>query len=450
MLYHGFSVCPLFECPTDMEQRTGRILRQGNENPKVKIFRYVTDKSFDSFLYQILETKQKFISQVMTSKTPERTCADIDETALDYAEVKALCAGNSLIKREMDLQGQIRDIKMEKSRYSERIYDLQDNIRIKYPSQIEMLSKNLARSIQDKQITEQSKPVLKIDNKTFDMEDSEQKKTAGIALRTVLNDPKYTSAAMFKEVLIGEYKGLKLSMMFDDFSKVWKGNLQGEKPHYFELNILTDTGNTIRMDNCINNIGKEIESSQEKLEQLNSELAQMKIDVEKPFAKAEELRSLERELDEVHIALTKFTLTDDTPQKDLFERFVEVFPEFMTGDCTYQKYEADGYEQLSAEMNDDIFSMAHTYVQNGDLMWDPRIDFKIDYENKKAVPVSFENSGLGVYEKFDVGNPTPETMKRVNDLIEHTDQWLDTIESENYTPVNMEDREQKRGQDIAI
>ena len=339
---------------------------------------------------------------------------------------------------------------MEKSRYSERIYDLQDNIRIKYPSQIEMLSKNLARSIQDKQTTEQSKPVLKIDNKIFDMEDSEQKKTAGIALRTVLNDPKYTSAAMFKEVPIGEYKGLKLSMMFDDFSRVWKGNLQGEKPHYFELNILTDTGNTIRMDNCINNIGKEIESSQEKLEQLNSELAQMKIDVEKPFAKAEELRSLERELDEVHIALTKFTLTDDTPQKDLFERFVEVFPEFMTGDCTYQKYESNGYEQLAAEMNDDIFSMAHTYVQNGNLMWDPRIDFKIDYENKKAVPVSFENSGLGVYEKFDVGNPTPETMKRVNDLIEHTDQWLGTIESENYTPVNMEGREQKRSQDIAI
>lgn len=105
-------------CSTDMEQRNGRIERQGNENPEVDIYRYVTNKSFDSYLFQILENKQKFISQVMTSKTPERTCADMDETALDYAEVKALCAGNPLIKKEMELQTLIKDLKMEKARYS--------------------------------------------------------------------------------------------------------------------------------------------------------------------------------------------------------------------------------------------------------------------------------------------------------------------------------------------
>lgn len=126
------------KCPSDMEQRNGRIERQGNENPEVDIFRYVTNKSFDSYLFQILENKQKFISQVMTSKTPERTCADMDETALDYAEVKALCAGNPLIKREMELQTLIKDLKMEKARYSEHIYELQDNIRVKIPEKIHM------------------------------------------------------------------------------------------------------------------------------------------------------------------------------------------------------------------------------------------------------------------------------------------------------------------------
>ena len=387
----------------------------------------------------------------MTSKTPERTCADIDETALDYAEVKALCAGNSLIKREMDLQGQIRDIKMEKSRYSERIYDLQDNIRVKYPSQIEMLSKNLARSTQDMQTTEQSKPVLKIGDKSYDIEDSEQKKAAGIALRTVLNDPKYTSAAMFKEVPIGEYKGLKLSMMFDDLSKVWKGNLQGEKPHYFEFNIFTDTGNTIRMDNCISNIGKEIESSREKVDRLKSELEQMKIDVEKPFAKTEELRSLERELDEVHIALTKFTLTDDTPQKDLFEHFVDCFPEIMTGETTYQKYEAgEAHDKLFVEMNDDVLTLALTYTQNGDLMYEPRMDFRVDYENSKLIPLNYEFSARGEYEEYNISDPTPAVMSDVNNRIEYTDELLDGIEADGYKPVDMKNIEQERGQGITI
>lgn len=119
-----------------MQQRDGRIVRQSNENKEVDIFRYVTDKSFDTYLYQILENKQKFISQVMTSKTPERVCSDVDEQALDYAEVKSLYAGNPLIKREMELQTLIRDIKSEKNRYNENLYELQDNIRVKYPNEI--------------------------------------------------------------------------------------------------------------------------------------------------------------------------------------------------------------------------------------------------------------------------------------------------------------------------
>ncbi len=439
---------PLFECPTDMEQRTGRIERQGNENEKVKIFRYVTDKSFDAYLYQILECKQRFISQIMTSKTPERTCVDIDEQALDYAEVKALCAGNSLIKREMDLQGKIKDLKMEKSRYSERIYEMQDNIRVKYPTQMNLLTANIEKSQKDYEMAINSAEVLVVEGKPYDVSDG--KKEGGDALRAALNDPKNTSEAVSRQVTIGEYRGLKLSMLFDDLTKIWKGCLEGNKPHYFEFNVHTDTGNLIRMDNCIKNIADETKRSEEKLETLGKELEQMKIDVEKPFAKTEELRSMEAELDDVHMQLTKFTLTDDSMNKDMFERLVDTFAPVLTGDVTYQKYESEGFEPLVAEMEGDILTIAHTYVQNGDLMWDPRINFKVDYENKKVTPISYENSGTGIYEEYDTKNLTPETAEKINDLLEFTDMWLDNIEAQGYEPVDIEERVQNRQQGIAI
>ena len=441
---------PLFECPTDMEQRDGRIWRQGNENKQVQIYRYVTDKSFDSYLYQMLENKQRFISQVMTSKTPERTCSDIDEQALDYAEVKALCAGNPLIRKEMDLQGKIKDLKMEKSRYSERIYELQDNIRVKYPMQIKMLEGNVEKSKADLSTANDHAGELRLGGRAFDMNDPDSRKAGAEALKVAITDPKNCSEAMSKEVHIGEYRGMQLSMMFDDLTKIWKGCLEGQKHHYFDFNPNTDVGNITRMENCIANIAKEVTSSQEKLETLSAELIQMKADVEKPFAKTEELRSMEAELDDVHMQLTKFTLTDDTAQKEMFERLVEMFTPILTGDIGYQKFTAEGdsMEPFIVEMEGDVLTLAHTYVQNGDLMWDPRIDFKIDYEDRKATPISYEMSCLGVYEEYDIENPTPQLMEKINEMLDYTDGWLDNVEAKDYEPI--EKTEKHASQNIAI
>lgn len=441
---------PLFECPTDMMQRNGRIERQGNENPQVNIFRYVTDQSFDAYIYQLLENKQKFISQILTLKTPERTCADIDEAALDYAEVKALCAGNPLIAREMDLQGKIKDLKMEKSRYSEKIYELQDNIRVKYPNQIKLLDTNIERSKADLDTAEKNAGILRLGGRTYDMNDPESKKAGAEALKETLNDPKNTSAAVSRQVEIGEYRGMKLSMLFDDLMKSWKGCLQGEKPHYFDWNIHTDAGNITRMDNCIGHISQEIGKSEDKLETLKAELAQMKIDVDKPFARAEELRNAEAELDEVHIELTKFTLTNDSMNKEMFERLTDMFTDILTGDATYRKYTAEGFEPLVAEMQEDILTSAHTYVQNGDLMWDPRIDFKVDYENKKVTPISFENSGTGRYEEYDIENMTPETAEKINDLLDFVDTWLDNIEAQGYDTSGLKISEMNKNEKVVI
>ena len=356
--------CPLR--PSDMEQRNGRIERQGNENPEVDIFRYVTDKSFDAYLYQILENKQKFISQVMTSKTPERVCSDIDEQSLDYAEVKALCAGNPLIKREMELQAAIKDLKSEKARFNENLYELQDNIRVKYPAEIknnELVIKHYTADL--KTATSAPKAVDEEEKEAYPLRMGEKvyntRKEAGTALKEALL--KNLSAIMTgREVALGEYRGLKLSVTYNDFRKIPQACLQGEKCHYCDLNIETDTGNMIRLDNAIGNLAKTIEDLSAKNDIKKRDLEQMRIDVEKPFTKEQELRDLETELEDVHTKLTQFELTDDSAQKDMFERFADNFPEVMTGDKEYVRYEPNSAASmpLHVEMQSSILTVAQS------------------------------------------------------------------------------------------
>ena len=434
----GFLEMFRMKCPSDMEQRNGRIERQGNENPEVQIYRYVTDKTFDAYLYQMLENKQKFISQVMTSKTPERTCADIDEAALDYAEVKALCAGNPLIKEEMELQAQIKDLKTEKSRYMEKIYELQDNIRVKIPSIIRTTELRIKHITADLETARSQPKVMNEDGKeTYSVKIGDRnysdRKEGGTALKLAIAD-NIAAIAEGKTIEVGEYRGLKLSIFYDTLAKRPKACLEGEKHHYCELNPETDSGNLIRLDNCINNIEKDIAQSKEIVERSKSELEQMKIDVEKPFGMADELSKAETRLEEVHDALTKLELTDDTMHKEIFERFCDMFPDIMHGNTDSEKYTAgDCFDTLSVELHGNTLSIAHTYEQNGDLMYDPRIDFKVDYSNEKVIPISYENSGMGIYNTFDSsGEPTSESVKQTNEVLEFTDTWLDNIEEQGY------------------
>ena len=412
--------CPLR--PSDMQQRDGRIERQGNENPEVDIFRYVTNKSFDSYLFQILENKQKFISQVMTSKTPERTCADMDETALDYAEVKALCAGNPLIKREMELQTLIKDLKMEKARYSEHIYELQDNIRVKIPEKLhlnELVIEHLQKDVQTagrtpKCVDDEGKEYYPI---TIMGTVYNDRKDAGTKLKSLIS-ANAGRMAEGKTMDIGEYRGFKLSIFYDTLTKHVKACLDGEKHHYCDMNPETDTGNLVRLDNCINNIQKSIDDLMEKNETMRSELEQMKADVDKPFSKADELLKAESEIEEVHLQLTQFEMTDDTMQKEVFDRLADMFPQVMGGDVEYIKLVSDSYEDVHVEMNENILTICQTYVQNGDLMYDPRIDLRVDYDNNKVIPLSYENSSVGAYQEFCPDNLTPEMAKNMNDVLE--------------------------------
>ncbi|MBQ7009132.1 MAG: hypothetical protein IJN05_07950, partial [Ruminococcus sp.] len=185
---------------------------------------------------------------------------------------------------------------------------------------------------------------------------------------------------------------------------------------------------------------------------MKAELEQMKIDVEAPFPKADELFKAETRLEEVHEALTKFELSDDTMHRDIYERFADNFSDVLFGKVGAMKYEAgEGWDTLSVELNDNVFSIAHTYVQNGDLMYDPMISFIVDYENEKVIPISYENSGMGIYESYDPNaEPTPQSVQNINGVLEFMDTWLDNIEQQGYEPV-VPDGDKNRGtNDVAL
>ena len=330
---------------------------------------------------------------------------------------------------------------MEKSRYSEKIFELQDNIRIKIPATLQSLQLHLnhikidleTANKQPKTVNEEGKESypIKIDGVEYT-----DRKKGGEALKMAIGG-NIGSLAEGKTVHIGEYRGMQLSIMLDPMAKKTKACLTGEKKHYCELNPETDAGNIIRLDNCINNIEKDISQTQEKIDTLNAELAQMKIDVEVPFPLAEELFNAESELEQVHEELTKFELSDDTMHKEIYDRVREQFPDVLFGKTEYMRLEAgEGWDRLSVELHGDIFSMAHTYEQNGDLMYDPLICFKVDYGNEKLIPISYENSGLGIYESYDPNaEPTPQTVQNINGVLEFMDTWLDNIEQQGYVPV---------------
>ena len=364
--------------------------------------------------------------------------------------------GNPLIKEEMQLQTQIKELKSEKSRYSEKIYELQDNIRVKIPASIQAAELHIKHNKVDfenansqaKVLNEDGKEVypIKIGEKVYN-----DRSKGGEALRTAIGS-NIGRLAEGKTVQIGEYRGMKLSLLFDTMTRVTKACLEGEKHHYCDLNPETTAGNLIRLDNCVNNIDKDIKQSQEKVDTMKAELEQMKIDVEAPFPKADELLKAETRLEEVHEELTKFELTDDSMNKEIYERFTESFPDIMFGKREAMVLEAgEGWDTLSVELHGDVLSMAHSHEQNGDLMYDPLICFKVDYDNEKVIPISYENSGRGIYETYDAdAKPTPESVQKMGSVLNFTDTWLDNIEKQGYELVDGDEDRNRKTDGIVI
>ena len=284
--------------PSDMTQRNGRIIRQGNMNKEVKVFNYVTEGTFDSYLFQTLENKQRFISQIMTSKSPVRSCEDVDEQALSYAEIKALCAGNPLIKEKMDLDVQVAKLKVLKADHQSQKFRLQDKLLTKFPADIRETNAYIAGVKADAQLAAAHPQVqegfcgMTIKGVTYD-----EKKTAGE--RLVLACSELPNA---EEKVIGSYRGFELSLRFDTYRSEYQAILKGQRRYPVPLG--TDPlGNIIRLDNSLNNFPERITAAENELTTLHQQQAAAQIEVEKPFPQEEELAEKSARLAELNAQL---------------------------------------------------------------------------------------------------------------------------------------------------
>lgn len=285
--------------PSDLQQREGRIIRQGNENPEVDIYTYVTENTFDSYLYQLVEGKQKFIGQIMTSKSPVRSAEDIDETALSYAEIKALCAGNPHIKEKMDLDIEVSRLKLLKANHLSQRYALEDQIIKEFPQKIKSLEQriegykaDMAQLAQNTLPNEDGfSPMIMAGGTVTD------KKAAGEAIiglcKSMTNpDP----------IHIGEYRGFDMELFFDSFSREYKITLKHELRHTVTLG--TDIfGNIQRLDNALNSFQEKLTACEAQLENTKVQLENAKLEVQKPFPQEEELKTKTARLNELNAML---------------------------------------------------------------------------------------------------------------------------------------------------
>lgn len=285
--------------PSDLQQREGRIIRQGNENPEVDIYTYVTENTFDSYLYQLVEGKQKFIGQIMTSKSPVRSAEDIDETALSYAEIKALCAGNPHIKEKMDLDIDVSRLKLLKANHLSQRYALEDQIIKEFPQKIKSLEQRIEGYKADMTQLVQStipiedgfSPMIMAGGTVTD------KKAAGEAIiglcKSMTNpDP----------IHIGEYRGFDMELFFDSFSREYKITLKHELRHTVTLG--TDIfGNIQRLDNALNSFQEKLTACEAQLENTKVQLENAKLEVQKPFPQEDELKAKTARLNELNAML---------------------------------------------------------------------------------------------------------------------------------------------------
>ena len=301
--------------PSDLEQREGRIIRQGNRNKKVHIYRYVTEGTFDSYMWQLIESKQKFISQIMTSKSPVRSCEDVDDTALTYAEVKALATGNPAIKEKMALDVEVSKLKLLKANFVSNHYRLEDDIAKNFPQQIAVLKESIEgykadlEQYQANKITDPERFVMEVGGTVF-----YEKKEAGAALLAVCQSMKQADAM----INVGQYQGFSIRLKFDSWNKEFILSLKNENVYRVSLGP-DENGNIIRINNALEAIPQKLAEAEQKLETVQGQLKNAMEEVKKPFPKEEELNQKLERLSELNALLNmdeKETMMEGEEEQD--------------------------------------------------------------------------------------------------------------------------------------
>ena len=307
--------------PGDLEQRSGRIIRQGNRNKEVHIYRYVTESTFDAYLWQTVENKQKFISQIMTSKSPVRSCEDIDEAALSYAEIKALCAGDERIREKMDLDVDVARLRLMKANHQSQQYRLEDNILRHFPAQIEENKGFLSGFEADMKTLEQH-PHPKDGFAGMEVKGDflTDKDNAGAAILEAFKDAKG-----LESVPIGTYRGFSMSLTVENFGKDFILTLKGKMSHRVELGK-DARGNLVRIDNALAQMPERYKTVQGRLENVQAQLATAKAELGKPFPQEAELKEKSARLAELNAELN---IDDRTPMEQAAENVVAKRPSVL-------------------------------------------------------------------------------------------------------------------------
>lgn len=329
--------------PSDLEQRAGRIVRQGNENKEVHIYRYVTENTFDSYLWQTIENKQRFISQIMTSKTPVRVAEDVDENTLSYAEIKALATGNPLIKEKMDLDVEVTKLKMLEANHKSNIYKLEDRIIKFYPKEIERLEDRIAKLKHDIQAVE---PLGTGESKFTNMEIKgityTDKKEAGEKLLETIK-----SGNLKDNQVVGKYRNFDIEVSYDSFSNKFNFSLNGELKHSGEIGESTD-GNITRMDNVLDKLEDKLKDSIQKLETTKTQLENANIEVKRPFEKAELLKDKTLRLAEINRLLDLGDVEEKENPNPLLEDVKMAIVDF----CNREYESGIEYEDFDKQFSD--------------------------------------------------------------------------------------------------
>lgn len=414
--------------PADLTQRNGRILRQGNENEEVSIFNYITEKTFDAYLWQILEQKQKYISQIMTGRSAARSCEDVDEVVLQYAEFKALAVSDPKIKRKMEIDNEIYRLQTVKSAWKTEHTSLQEKIVSHYPNAIKRYMNRIEKAKMDVELFKREKPAsfsMILNHRTF-----EERVAAGEYLKMML--PKLGGNA--GDILqLGSYAGFQLFAERDTaFKKVWLC-IQGEGKYSVEAGD-SAIGNITRLENLADRIESEMKIDENDLEETRQQFEAAKIQVERPFSEEERLAELLQEQVQLNLELEFAedggeSTENESVRKEgkLYRGLHKQFPEIFNNTYTYMKFKSYGFDDLVLEKIPGGYSMAHYYSQNGDAMRDPEITFDMDDENRLVKPLSFQQDNMGIYYRT-----CDQPKERVDDLVDFWSQWLKNISEQGF------------------
>lgn len=392
--------------PADLSQRAGRIVRQGNENKEVHIFRYVTENTFDAYLFQTLENKQKYISQIMTSKTPVRVAEDVDEATLNYAEIKALATGNPLIKEKMDLDVEVSKLKMLESNFKSNLYKLEDKVVKFYPKEIERLKERIENLKEDIKNVEPYREVdknLKEDNKftslIIDGKKYIDKKIAGEFLLNKIKGVKIYREMDKDGEKIGEYRNFDLSIKYDSFFNKYNFILKGKGEYRGEFGT-DEIGNITRMDNVLDKLPERLENTISKLKDTEEQFQTAKIEIQKTFPQAELLKDKTLRLAEVNNLLDMGKSEDISQDNPLLEEVKEELIDFLN-----REYDEENRLEDFDTIFPDLTDIGIAYTTTPDEKHEIQISLDlINYKMNTYVDNSLIDSFQYTYDPLDASD----------------------------------------------